>query len=150
MCPVLCGDNRFYLAEGEWDQMGNDKGRPLKTAPGNLEIEDVNCEFCAVSCAVCCSRNASDGEYPQPLAIPEHSLSAARESAPPPGIAAISPRSRRLENRRKKSNERLLAYGRMPRAARIRRRIKLSAAVPGTEDRATFRNPASRDLAPVS
>jgi site-specific DNA recombinase len=38
MRPVLRGDDRFYVAEGEWDLLGNDKGRPLEAAPGNLEM----------------------------------------------------------------------------------------------------------------
>ena len=38
MRPVLRNDDRFYVAEGEWDLLGDDKGRPLEAAPGNLEM----------------------------------------------------------------------------------------------------------------
>ena len=38
MHPILRGDNRFYMAEGEWDLIGNSTGRPLEVAPGNLEM----------------------------------------------------------------------------------------------------------------
>jgi site-specific DNA recombinase len=38
MRPVQREDKRFYVAEGEWDLLGNDKGRPLEAAPGNLEM----------------------------------------------------------------------------------------------------------------
>jgi site-specific DNA recombinase len=38
MRPVLRDDDRFYVAEGEWDLLGNNKGRPQGVAPGNLEM----------------------------------------------------------------------------------------------------------------
>jgi hypothetical protein len=38
MRPALRGDDRFYVAEGEWDLLGNNKGRPVEAAPANLEI----------------------------------------------------------------------------------------------------------------
>jgi site-specific DNA recombinase len=38
MRPVLEGNDRFYVAEGEWDLLGNGKGRPVEAAPGNLEM----------------------------------------------------------------------------------------------------------------
>src|ERR1035437_4708583 len=38
MRPVLRDEDRFYVAEGEWDLLGNDKGRHLEAAPGNLEM----------------------------------------------------------------------------------------------------------------
>ena len=38
MRPVLQGDDRFYVAEGEWDLLGNDKGQPIEAAPRNLEM----------------------------------------------------------------------------------------------------------------
>ena len=38
MRPTLQGDDRFYVAEGEWDLLGNEKGRPVGAAPGNLEM----------------------------------------------------------------------------------------------------------------
>lgn len=36
--PSLQGDNRFYVAEGNWDLLGDNKGRPQRAAPGNLEM----------------------------------------------------------------------------------------------------------------
>jgi len=38
MHPILRDDDRFYVAEGDWDLIGNGKGRPLEAAPGNLEM----------------------------------------------------------------------------------------------------------------
>jgi hypothetical protein len=38
MRPIVRDDGRFYVAEGEWDLIGNAKGRPQKAAPGNLEM----------------------------------------------------------------------------------------------------------------
>jgi len=36
--PVSPDGSQFFVAEGEWDLLGNYKGRPLMDAPGNLEM----------------------------------------------------------------------------------------------------------------
>jgi site-specific DNA recombinase len=38
MRPVGEGNDRFYSAEGDWNLLGHDKGRPEWAAPGNLEM----------------------------------------------------------------------------------------------------------------